>query len=779
MMTLSRTKNFFLLLCLMGAASTMRAQDKPGGGASETMPSYSEYFSWINHTWEGPDEKQTIANLSFFQWMHDTYGMVLDIYAFDAGLLDGWKRYDNMESERFRKLFPQGFDRVGEQAAAMGTKLGLWCGPDGFGDTEEEAREREEMMVSLVRDNHFGLFKMDLCCGGLRPEKYSCFDRMMTRVREYDPHFVVLNHRIDLGPCTHHSTTYLLGGQETYIDVHMHNLVTAPHHRASAVARQSPEGLTRLTEDCGVCLSSCLDYWEDDLILQAFGRELILSPELYGNPWLLRDDEFPQLAYIFNLHRLYRDILPPAKRLDEATYGPEAITRGNGKTQFLTLRNLSWNPVKYRVKLNEETGLTQKGRKVQVRQYHPYIYDLGRYAYGQEVEVEVLPFRCALVKLTTEKERDKTLVSGIPYQVVNEASEHTVRLLGMPGETYQVSINGKRQAVTFDGEKRTEDYHRQLPAMQKTEVPSDASSLYYATVYAADNNALEVRELARSGETSIPQVQAAREAFFRQSLFVERDVWDRNLFDGDMATGFSVAVRWGDQRVNGKSAFCIDLGKLTELDELHLDFLNEYELSPLRTSEGMLVDVSADLHEWKQVLALADKHMNIDLRGQGAVRYVKIPVTPLRVCEIYGVKDGVQVDRSLWRANNLFRSYNEMGATVRQAWKSEFELKDIPAGSYLCIAIPGECGFEGAWAALKMDGKYVGCPDRAPSFKSNTWECPVRSTTHDYTYYVPLTPDMAGRRIEAWALAFGSQELKPEVWITAYPIPFEKKDVTL
>jgi hypothetical protein len=37
------------------------------------------------------------------------------------------------------------------------------------------------------------------------------------------------------------------------------------------------------------------------LILQAFNRSLILAPEIYGNPWLLKDNEFAKLARIFNL----------------------------------------------------------------------------------------------------------------------------------------------------------------------------------------------------------------------------------------------------------------------------------------------------------------------------------------------------------------------------------------------------------------------------------------------------------------------------------------------
>ena len=58
-------------------------------GADEKSPSRSEYFSWINNTNEGATEEQTLINLEFFHWLKDEYGMVLDIYAFDAGAIDG------------------------------------------------------------------------------------------------------------------------------------------------------------------------------------------------------------------------------------------------------------------------------------------------------------------------------------------------------------------------------------------------------------------------------------------------------------------------------------------------------------------------------------------------------------------------------------------------------------------------------------------------------------------------------------------------------------------
>ena len=47
--------------------------------------------------------------------------------------------------------------------------------------------------------------------------------------------------------------------------------------------------------------------------------------------------------------------------------------------------------------------------------------------------------------------------------------------------------------------------------------------------------------------------------------------------------------------------------------------------------------------------------------------------------------------------------------------------------------------------------------------------------------YVPLTPEMKGKTIKAYVLGLqdGKLDLKPEVWVTAYPIPFEAKNLII
>ncbi|MEN8222707.1 MAG: hypothetical protein ABFR36_05565, partial [Acidobacteriota bacterium] len=344
-----KNKIFLLPVLMVFVFSLYSTEQKIFPGADERTPSRAEYFSWINNTNEGATEQQTLINLDFFKWMKEEYGMMLDIYAFDAGAIDGKRFYGSVNSERFNRQFPNGFNNIFQKAGKLGIRLGIWGGPDGFGETSGEEKARSEQMVALCRDYNFALFKFDAVCGPLRPEKEDAFIKMMQECREYSPDLILLNHRLGLNKAKAYATTFLWGGDETYIDVFMTNDFTAPHHRAGAISRGLVPGLKRLTEDHGVCLSSCLDNWDDDLILQAFNRNLILSPQIYGSPWLLRDDEFPKLARIYNLHRKYRKILVTGKILPEAEYGPYAVSRGNGTTRLITLRNLSWYPVKYNV----------------------------------------------------------------------------------------------------------------------------------------------------------------------------------------------------------------------------------------------------------------------------------------------------------------------------------------------------------------------------------------------------------------------------------------------
>ena len=768
-------------------------------GAAEDTPSLAQYFSWINNTNEGSTEAHSLANLDFFEWLHNEYGMVLDIYAFDAGNIDGPRYYGSMQTEKFKSQFPNGFDPLYQKAKAMGTRLGIWLGPDGFGDSPDTEQARIDMLVTLCRDYEFALFKIDAVCGQLRPEKQDAFIRALSACRQYSPDLILLNHRLKLGKAEPHATTFLWGGAETYIDVHMANWRrTGTHNRVQALARGLVPDLKRLTEDHGVCISSCVDYWDDDLVLQAFNRCLILAPEIYANPWFLRDDEFPKLARLYNLHRRYRDILSKGVTLSEEQYGPKAVSRGNSTTRLLTLRNLTWESTRHQVALDASIGLDTE-KQVTVLQLHPTERVLGRFAQGDSVPVDVLPFRSCLI-LATADPLQELAVQGCDYQVVRDVpgKDGVVRLLGHPGSSVQVSLSagvrsftnaringknvdhllqGKPVTVSFPGTPLNDSWHRHLGTPVECPVPADVEALYETTVFAADNDPLEMRSLRRSGPSSVPQVQTARRMFLDQDMIVTRGIRDKYLFDDDPDTVYNLGRRLG---IDHERSIRLDLGRTTRVDSLEFVLPTDEEVSNSRVSEHHVVEVSTDLTHWTlaHFVQLANS-VQITLPSTRPIRYLRTNFVPAKLTEIHAQAQGKPLERSGWRCSFLFRPYAAQPAL--KAWSHRFTLNEAPKDAYLCIALEGTHGKEGAYAALRVGNTIVGAPTRATSYPSNVWEYPVPRRDSHYTYFIPVTKEMVGKPIEAIVLGMDPDHLdfKPEVWLTANAPPLTSQDLVL
>lgn len=723
-------------------------------GADEYSPSRAHYFSWINNTNEGATAAHTEANLGFFQWLHDEYGMKLDIYAFDAGVIDAPGYYGSPDTRKFKGQFPQGFAPLAQQAKGFGGRLGVWLGPDGFGDTPVEEKARIDFLTSLCRDHRFELFKMDAVCGQLREEKQDAFIRLMESCRKHSPDLILLNHRLALGKAEPHATTFLWEGAETYIDVHMVNSKPAPHHRAGALKRGLPPELKRLAEDHGVCLSSCLDFWQDDLILQAFNRSMILAPELYGSPWFLRDDEFPQLARIFNLHRRYRDILTRGMVLPENSYGPHAVSRGDGKTRLITLRNLTWEPVTRRVALDGAIGLEGKGAR-EVRLLHPYEEILGKaLAADGSAAVTIHPFRAVLVLVTTEPCPEPSLEKG-PYRVVRD----------VPGADLEID-----QLTPLP---LKQPWHRKLAEMKPTDLPADWSALYEATCFAADNNALELRSLERSGPTRAPAVSKARDAFLEQPLMASRALSDRYLFDGDPATVFGVTGVGKDLRI-ADGCLRLDFAAAVSFDVLKLHTQAVDQTLQRNLISG--AEFSNDLLEWSPAEELIQHGGELHIYPPaGGWRYFRMRLAPERIAEVEALKDGELLDREAWRASNLFAHPEAVPAVA--AWSATVTVDEITPTSYLCVTVDGKHGREGCYAALRSGRRLVGAPDRAPSYPAIPWEYPVRGRDSGYTYYFPLDESMVGEKLELVLLGMkgGGAALQPAVWLTARDLPFTAK----
>lgn len=727
-------------------------------GANENTPSLAHYFSWIDNTNEGTTEAQTQANLGFFQWLHDEYGMNLDIYAFDAGVIDAPSYYGKPTTRKFKEQMPNGFGPLAKQAAGFGGRLGVWLGPDGFGDTPQEEKARIDFLTSLCRDHQFKLFKMDAVCGQLREDKQDAFIRLMESCRKHSPDLILLNHRLALGKAEPHATTFLWEGAETYIDVHMVNATPAPHNRAGALGRGLPPELKRLAEDHGVCLSSCLDFWQDDLVLQAFNRSMILAPQLYGSPWLLRDDEFPQLARIFNLHRRYREILTRGMVLPEAAYGPNAVSRGDGKTRLITLRNLTWEPVTRQVALDKSIGLDGTGAR-EVRLLHPYEEILGKNLDASEtVGVTVHPFRAVLLLVTTEPCPEPSL-EKTPYRVVRDVA-------GSDLEIDQLTPLPLKQP-----------WHRKLADLKRMDLPADWAGLYEATCFAADNNSLEIRSLERSGPTKIQAVGKAREAFLGQALMKSRGLSDRYLFDGNPVTFFDTMGPGKDLRIND-GCLRIDFAAPVSFDVLKLH--TQAHDHTLQNNLVLGAQFSTDLLTWSPAEEVIQHGDSLHIYPPaGELRYFRMRLAPERVAEVEALKDDKPLVRDAWRASNLFAHPDALPATA--AWSATVTVDEITPTSYLCVAVDGKHGREGCYAAIRRNGKLVGAPDRAPSYPVNPWEYPVRGRENGYTYFFPLDESMLGEKLEVVLLGMkgGGQELQPSVWLTARDLPFTTKRLTI
>ena len=797
-------KSITLTLIILLSLLQLAKSQSNANTITETTPSRSIYFSWINHAWEGTDEYQTLVNLNFFKWMHTQYGMKLDLYLMDAGNLDegpecigmlfGDNKYGSFDSKRFRQKFPNGLKPIADLAKSFDCSLGMWMGPDGYGSTPAEAQKRSEILVSLCRDYGVKLFKFDACCSNLSTQNQQYFINTMKECRKFSPDLIVLNHRISLNEeAKKQTTTWLWEGQETYIDINMPGKMTAPHHRSGSLSRGLVPDLQRLTEDHGVCLSSCLDYWDDDLVLQAFNRSLILAPEIYGSPWLLRDSELPKLARIYNLHDQLNELLVNGMVLPSKIYGEKAVSRGNGKTRIITLRNLTWNKKSIPLKLDESIGLTTKS-PVEVRQYHPTGKILGVFNPGEVVKIDVLPFRTCLIAISGKFDFEPG-IKGCEYEIVKNVAGKPVEinLLGFAGTSQyialkagdrhftKVTINGKpvntilggkSVKISFAGKKLSLPYHRKLSDLTAADFPADAEALYEASCFAADNNALEVRSLERSGSTKITEVQKARDAFFKRDVFVEKGIWDKNLFDSDTATSFKISKANSGQT---DIVFRIDLGAATQLDSLMLKEIQ---------CEAMIqyVEASLDLIHWNPVnFKLKDENLILVFTSAAnPARYFRISNSPESIAEIEGYYKGKQVDRTCWKASNLFNSFS--GKAFTKAWSARFILPELAKNSYLAIAIPGKYSKESVYAAIRVNGKLYGAPDRSISYPSNTWEAPVfGDITGDYTYYVPLIKEMINQKIDVLVLGNSAEikDIKAEVWITAYPAPYEIKKMIL
>ena len=770
-------------------------------GADQRTPSIPQYFSWINNTNEGSTEAQTIINLDFFDWLKREFGMEIKIYAWDAGNFDGAGRgYGDPQGAKFRGQYPNGYAPVVKRAAEVGIRMGLWGSPDGFGDTPEEEKKRYDFMVDLCRKYHFALFKVDGVCGTLRPEKADVYADQLRECRRYSPDLIVLNHRLDLYEADKYVTTSLWQGAETYVDVHSANSETCMHHRGFIFKRGLPDELDRLLEDHGVCISSSVAYFEDDLIYQAFGRCMILAPEIYGNPWLMRDDEFPKLARVYNLHRACAPILVDGLVLPH-TYGETPVSRGTGNHRFITTGNPGWTPRRISVKLDGEIGLSDNGEKIALIQRHPTEKLIGIYDFGATMETDLMPFRAHLFEVAAVSEALPVL-ENCEYEMIREDAE------GNPLEVRMLCCDGGEICLLAKGESRPYGYFEKrdirepaplfLGTLAAEDIPEGrAEELYEAAQFAVDNDSLETRELRRAGETAIPEVKAARDAFFAQDTYTARGCDHTALFDGDPDTYFDGQSRYLTDfegrgiRIDG-GCLRVDFGGVLAADEVEITCFAIHEpISEVKTQiYPEAGSCSADLIHWRTVhltdrtvveadctapAVKASVHNMVTVTGDrvrvtykldgSPLRYLRLPTPMDRIYSIRLLKDGQEITLTAPKANNLQAPYGTKVPVAMQG--GTVTLPEVQDGDYIAVAVNGIHGIEGAYCVAEVDGHTVGFPDRAPAYKSNVWEFLVCTSDRNHTFYLPLQASLSGKEVRICALLCDGEhtEVDCRVWL--------------
>jgi hypothetical protein len=721
------------------------------------------YFDWLCHDNSGPREAEVLANFAALRRLKELYGLQFDIYNSDAGLVESQGTYYPQFKADFLARFPDGLKPLAEASKALGMRLGLWLGPDGFGETPDAMAARREQLLSWVRDFNVGLFKMDTVVSELAhpdkyilEKKYQALADALAQARRIDPGFIAINHRINDSPYMLTITDCLLWrGEETYIDVHISNETASLYNRDCSIGRELTSEFfgtpCRLFEDHGICFNSCLEKWEDDLVTQAFGRASVLSPEMYGTFFFLGDEDYPRLARLIQLHKRLEPLLKTAYPLPGGD-----IAHADGASSLVLVRNMTWEPAVNTIPLDASIGLAAApGTALTVRQRHPWEMLMKRagegFVVGGRLSVDLDPFSLRLIQVDTVPPAEP-IVAGAPYEVVPgpDGGSFGVKLLGTPGQTAEVALLnfGDRLVrtaagatvptgeapwrVTFPGPAAAGPSFAKLADFRDDPaLAADGTRLAELAKFTIDDDALETREMVRlrRAPSSLAEIEACRAYMWDKVAAAEGTF--RNAFDGDPAT------RWSDgfprrSPYTGSPApyraetslWRIDLGQTADLATLELRIVR-------RTDAAFLdaVETSSDLTTWTRTdglsLAAAESMPaagSIRQRGKsirifdidkgtkqpvsiairlagGPCRFVRIRGRNFSVSEIIGY-DGA--GRPLDRSG--WRATNFLGETPvpsRVLTAAHVPADDAPGREYAVAVTAGPAKFD------PVDGVYV------------------------------------------------------------------------
>ena len=115
----------------------------------------------------------------------------------------------------------------------------------------------------------------------------------------------------------------------------------------------------------------------------------------------------------------------------------------------------------------------------------------------------------------------------------------------------------------------------------------------------------------------------------------------------------------------------------------------------------------------------------------------------------------IKIDISKAHASNMMAPY--AARQIQSSHKLEIKLPEsitVEDGDYIAVAVNGDHGIECAYCAAidKNSGKPVGFTGRATSYPVNNWEHIVCESGKNYTYYLALSKEDAGKEFVFYTL---------------------------
>ncbi|MCD6332379.1 MAG: hypothetical protein J7L89_03815, partial [Bacteroidales bacterium] len=737
------------------------------------VPFKTLYFDWLTHDNSGPLEEEILASVRALKVLRERYGLQFDLYNADAGLVESAGTYFDDYKETFRKRYPEGLQRISEAMQQEQMKLALWIGPDGFGETPESMNARKDQLIKWVRDDHVGLFKMDAVVSAIRDrdpyileKKWNHLVDAIREIRQIDPEFVVINHRINHNPYILTITDCMLwNGQETYIDVHIHNHNAMLYNRDAAKNRDLVTSYYgqqfRLFEDHGVCFNTSIENWADEMVAQAFGRASVISPELYGGYFFLPDKDYATLANLIRLHKMNEPVLEHAFVLSK-----EDIARSDGQTSFLILRNMSWDPGIKTIPLDTTIGLQTERTILWVLRQHPYHELLikpegGFYQTGDTLHIRMDPFQVKLVEVSLKKP-EGLLFSGVSYDYSRTLDRVTAyRLIGLPGEQDRVHLYRDEDTHSdslfiqnWEGQPITHPWFEYAGGFEPADWSAERiRSTGEAIKFQLPDEGLEIRELHRQSDqpVAIHEIQTCRDLMMKRLIKLECD--GNNLFDRNDATrysdGYGFRMPYSGYPApyrSDSSVWRFDLGRVIRADAIEFDVVRLTG----QTIQGDL-EVSKDREHWAALEVNLPDTVQIPYYKTIRVRRKKIRLYDVMASDSVPVRIRIRAGMKFRYLKYHGRNLSLSGVTFRDRRNHLIEVHPIrinnfygPADSDYRVMVkkirldetwPGQelavtvesdgkplGTIDQVMAGLLVNGQVVAAPHRAPAYPYHPYE---------------------------------------------------------